>query len=77
MTWTLENAFARQVESLARLARKPEWRQWVAQRIAELEADQTGLWTGIREAVNAAEAAAKAGQAKAPGSVPQQPGKSL
>lgn len=80
MTWTLDNAFAKQVESLARLARKPEWRQWVAQRIAELEADQSGLWTGIRQAVNDAVKAAKVakdGPAKAPGSMPQQPGRSL
>ena len=77
MTWTLENAFPRMVAHLVRLAKSPAWRGEVAHTIAQLEADQSGVWKGIRQAVNAAEAAAKAGPAKAPGSEPPQPGKSL
>ena len=76
MTWTLDNAFPRMVEHLTRLALMPAWRDHVAHTIAELEADQSGLWTGIRQAVNEsvkAAKAAKSGQAKAPGSAPLQP----
>ena len=77
MTWTLDNAFPRMVQRLVELGAQRAWRGQVAHMITELEADQSGIWTGIRQAVNDAEAAAKAGQAKAPGSVPPKPGKSL
>jgi hypothetical protein len=79
MTWTLETAFPSMVEHLTWLALKPAWRDHVAHTIAELEADQSGIWTGIRQAVNDSvklARAAKAGQAKAPGSAPLQPVKS-
>ncbi len=80
MTWTLDNAFPRMVAHLSRLAMTPGWKGQVAFTIAELEADQSGIWMGIRQAVNDAVKAAKAaksGPAKAPESEPPQPGKSL
>lgn len=77
MTWTLDNAFPRMVAHLAKLGTQPAWRPWVAHMITELEADQSGIWTGIRQAVNDAVKAVKAGPAKAPGSEPPKPGKSL
>jgi hypothetical protein len=61
------------VERLVKLGAQRAWRGQVAHMIGELEADQSGYWKGIRQAVNDAEAAAKAGQAKAPGSEPLQP----
>jgi hypothetical protein len=80
VTWTLETAYPRMVERLTQLAMQPAWRDQVGHMISELEADQSGYWDGIRQAVNEsvkAAKAAKAGQAKAPGSEPLQPVKSL
>ncbi len=80
MTWTLDNAYPQMVQRLTQLALQPAWRDQVGHMISELEADQSGYWDGIRQAVNAAvkaAKAAKAGQAKAPGSAPLQPVKSL
>jgi hypothetical protein len=77
VTWTLDNAFPLMVAHLARLAKSPAWRADVAHTIAQLEADQTGIWKGIRQAVNEAVKASKAGQAKTPESERQTPKKSL
>lgn len=77
MTWTLDNAFPRMVQRLVELGAQRAWRGQVAHMITELEADQSGIWKGLRQAVNEAEAAAKDGPAKAPESEPQQPGRSL
>lgn len=80
MTWTLDNAYPRMVQRLTQLAQQPAWRDQVGHMIGELEADQSGYWTGIRQAVNAAvkkAKAEKAGPAKAPESELPQPGKSL
>jgi hypothetical protein len=80
VTWTLDNAYPRMVEHLTRLATQPAWRDQVAHAITQLEADQSGFWMGIRQAVNdsvKAAKAAKAGQAKAPESAPLRPGKYL
>lgn len=48
-----------QPEHLAMLALSPGWREYVAGRIDELESCKSGLWRGLRDAVNAAVRAAK------------------
>ena len=64
MTWTLDNAFPRMVAHLTQQALQPAWRDDVAHTIGELEADQSGLWTGIRQAVNDSVKAARAAKSE-------------
>lgn len=47
--------FQRQLQHLLELAQQPAWRAHVCWRVLELEADASGLWTGLKEAVLARE----------------------
>ena len=47
--------YQRQLQHLLELAKKPEWRPQVCWRVLELEADTSGLWTGLKDAVLAQE----------------------
>ena len=47
--------FQRQLQHLLELAKKPEWRPQVCWRVLELEADTSGLWAGLKDAVLAQE----------------------
>lgn len=38
-----------QLEWLVKLAHSPGWREYAWHRAKELEADPTGLWTGIKQ----------------------------
>jgi hypothetical protein len=60
------------VAHLTQLALQPAWRGEVAHTIATLEADTSGYWAGIRQAVNDSVKEARAGRAKASGSAPLQ-----
>lgn len=43
--------FHRQLQHLVVLAPEPAWRAHVCWRVLELEADQSGLWHGIKAAL--------------------------
>lgn len=43
-----------QLDHLLILATTPGWREYVKGRLDELEADDSGAWTGIRADLNAA-----------------------
>jgi hypothetical protein len=44
-------AFQQQVQHLARMAQTPGWRAYARARAVELEADQSGLFVGLVDAV--------------------------
>lgn len=46
--------YQRQLQHLSELAAKPEWAAHACWRALELDADQSGLWTGITQALQAA-----------------------
>lgn len=46
-----ESEFDMQVRHLAGLAMTPGWWAYAQQRAIEMEADESGMWTGIRAAV--------------------------
>ena len=46
-----ENYFEEMVSRIARLATMPAWKAWAKQWAKELEADQSGAYTGLVEAV--------------------------
>ena len=60
----MDTIYARMVAHLATLAQQPGWLDYARARATELEACDSGLWLGLRDAVRAA-----LGQAKATASV--------
>ena len=46
-----DSAFDMQVRHLAGLAMTPGWWAYAQQRAIEMEADESGMWTGIRAEV--------------------------
>jgi hypothetical protein len=60
----METIFQRMVAHLATLARHPGWLDHAKARTADLEACESGLWNGLRDAVRA-----ELGQAKSTASV--------
>lgn len=47
----IDDAFDVQVRHLAGLAMTPGWWAYAQQRAIEMEADESGMWTGIRAEV--------------------------
>jgi len=62
----MDTIFARMVAHLAMLAQHPGWLDYAKAQTIELEACESGLWLGLREAVRA-----ELGRAKATASVGQ------
>ena len=60
----MDTIFARMVAHLVRLAQQPAWLDHAKTRATELEACESGLWLGLRDAVRA-----ELGRAKATASV--------
>jgi hypothetical protein len=61
----LHGAFDHQLQSLTRLAKQPAWKAWAWHRAKELDADPSGVFTGMAEALKAAmtgQGAAKASE---------------
>jgi len=56
----MDTIFARMVAHLSTLAQHPGWLDYAKAQTTELEACESGLWLGLREAVRA-----KLGRAKA------------
>ena len=46
-----ENYFPRMVAHIARLSKTPGWGAYARQWAKDLEADRSGVWTGLVEAV--------------------------
>ena len=47
----MANYFARMVAHIARLSKTPGWGAYARQWAKDLEADKSGVWTGLVEAV--------------------------
>ena len=47
-------AYETQLAHLTKLAKTPGWKQYAWHRALQLEADDTGLWRGIAEALKQA-----------------------
>lgn len=62
----MDTIYARMVAHLATLAQQPGWLDYAKARATELEACESGLWLGLRDAVRA-----ELGRAKATASVGQ------
>lgn len=48
---TVESAFDVQVRHIAELAMSPGWLAYAQQKAIEMEADESGVWIGIRSEV--------------------------
>lgn len=59
-------AFEQQLQHLIRMAREPGWKAYAWQRAQELDADSSGLFTGIADALRAAMTGPDAPSASAP-----------
>jgi hypothetical protein len=62
----MDTIYARMVAHLSTLAQHPGWLDYAKARSIELEACESGLWQGLRDAVQA-----ELGRAKATASVAQ------
>ena len=60
----MDTIYARMVAHLTQLAQQPGWLDYAKARATELEACESGLWLGLRDAVRA-----ELGRAKATASV--------